>query len=98
MIDDLKMNWRLLPDQWKAALRSAYQAVLAAVFVQLLVVLDALQAAVLGDASVDIVATFLDAGRLVLSAAIAAVTGVVAWRMNRGGRGATYPPPPGPAR
>ena len=90
MIDDLRMNWRLLPDQWKAALRSAWQAVLAAVLVQALIVLEELQSAVLGDSSVDIGATLLDSGRLVLSAMIAAITGLIAWRMNRGDRGARY--------
>lgn len=94
MIDDLKMNWRLLPDQWKATLRTAWQTFLGVVVLQVLALLDVLLSLVQGEPGIDLRAELVDAGRIITGAAIVTSAGVITFLQNRSGRGAAYPPPP----
>lgn len=87
--DEAKMVWSIADDGMKAALRTAYQTVQAAVVIVLFGVLSAVAAWVSGANinMLDVIAT----GRAAIGAALlSAIASLRAYYMNRHGKGARY--------
>ena len=82
MINDLRRIWAGLSNRWKATLRTAWQSIVGAFLVGLLALLASMTD-LLGGGDVDLVEEASNAARLFGIAALGALSGVVAFVMNR---------------
>ena len=82
MLDDIRNVWAGLSDRWKATLRTAWQSIVGAFLVGLLALLASMTD-LLGGGDVDLVEEASNAARLFGIAALGALSGVVAFVMNR---------------
>jgi hypothetical protein len=87
---EIAMGWSLLDNGWKAAIRTAYQTIRAAVAVTLFAVASAIVEWASG-ADVNMLEVIATGRAAIGAAAIAALASLDAWRMNRvDGKGARY--------
>jgi len=83
-------NWyNNLSNQWKATLRSSFQAAVGSVLAGVLLFLVSVQNAVNGEV-VDLVDAISVLGKTVVTAAITFCSGLVTYLMNRNEKGARY--------
>lgn len=87
--NEARMIWSLADDGMKAAIRTAYQNIQAAIAIALFAVASSVVAWASG-ADVDLLETVAVGRTAVGVAALGAVASVRAYYMNRGGKGARY--------